>query len=89
MGMTCEGGSYKNISSTGSVSPNPGVLLGFYVNNTSGGTIVLRDGGSSGTAMSGTITPAIGFHRFPAAFATSLHATLANTIDVTFFTVPA
>ena len=47
---------------------------------------MLRDGGASGTVMSGTITPAIGFHRFPANVGTSLHATIAGTaLDVTFF----
>ena len=39
-----------------------------------------------GTAMSGTITPAIGFHRFPANVGTSLYATIAGTaLNVTFF----
>ena len=84
-GIVYEAGTYINITGTGAVSANRGVLLGFYVNNTSGGTLVLRDGGASGTVMSGTITPAIGFHRFPAAFVTSLYATIANTLDVTFF----
>ena len=62
-------------------------LLGFYVNSTTGGTVVLKKGGSSGTAISGTITPAIGFHRFPASCVGGLHATIANTLDVTFFVV--
>ena len=80
-----ENGAAKNITGTGAVSNGPCQLLGFYVNSTTAGTIVLRDGGSSGTVLSGTITPAIGFHRFPATIGVSLHATIANTIDVTFF----
>lgn len=80
-----ESGAYKNITGTGAVSTGPCQLIGFYVNNTTSGTLVLRDGGSGGTVMSGTITPAIGFHRFPANVGTSLHATIANTLDVTFF----
>lgn len=60
-------------------------MLGFYVASTSSGTLVIRDGGASGTAISGTITPAAGWHSFPAAFATNLHVTVANTISVTFF----
>lgn len=49
------------------VSIVAGNLLGFYVNSTSSGTIVIYNGQSaSGTALSGTITPAIGFHRFAA-----------------------
>lgn len=81
-----EVGGYKNITSTGAVSTGPCQLIGFYVNNTSSGTLVLKDGGSSGTVMSGTITPAIGFHRFPANVGSSLHATIAGTaLNVTFF----
>jgi len=81
-----EVGGYKNITLTGAVSTGACQLIGFYVNNTTAGTLVLRDGGASGTVMSGTITPAIGFHRFPANVGTSLHATIAGTaLDVTFF----
>lgn len=81
-----QAGQYKNITGTGVVSAGPGALLGFYVNSTTTGTIVLRDGGASGTVMCGTITPAIGFHPFPGTFgAGGLHATIANTLDVTLF----
>ena len=80
-----EVGAYKNITATGDVTTGPCQLLGFYVNNTSSGTLVLKDGGSGGTVMSGTITPAIGFHRFPSNVGSSLHATIANTLNVTFF----
>ena len=81
-----EVGAYKNITATGDVTTGPCQLLGFYVNSTTSGTLVLRDGGASGTVMSGTITPAIGFHPFPANVGTSLHATIAGTaLDVTFF----
>jgi len=81
-----EVGGYKNITETGAVTTGPCQLIGFYVNSTNGGTLVLRDGGSGGTVMCGTITPAIGFHRFPANVGTSLHATIAGTaLNVTFF----
>ena len=80
-----ENGAAKNITATGAVSTGACQLIGFYVNSTTGGTLVLKDGGSSGTALCGTITPAIGFHRFPATIGSSLHATIANTLDVTFF----
>jgi len=81
-----EVGGYKNITATGAVSTGACQLIGFYVNNTTIGTLVLRDGGASGTVMSGTITPAIGFHRFPANVGTSLYATIAGTaLNVTFF----
>ena len=81
-----EVGGYKNITETGAVSTGPCQLIGVYVNSTNGGTLVLRDGGSGGTVMCGTITPAIGFHRFPANVGSSLHATIAGTaLNVTFF----
>lgn len=90
MSAVTEGGNYKNITATGAVTTVAGTLLGFYVNSTTAGTIVFRDGGASGTVMCGTITPAIGFHRFPAGFgAGGLHATIANTLDLTIFYVPA
>ena len=89
MAAVFEGGSPKNITATGTVYGNRCVLLGFYVNSTNAGTLVLRDGGASGTALSGTITPAIGFHRFPAGIKTDLHATVGGSaLDVTFFVVP-
>jgi len=81
-----EVGGYKNITATGAVSTGACQLIGFYVNNTTIGTLVLRDGGASGTVMSGTITPAIGFHRFPANVGVSLYATIGGSaLDVTFF----
>lgn len=75
------------LTSSGAISACPGALIGFYVGSTSSGTIVLKDGGSGGTAISGTITPAVGYHAFPAEFTSSsgAYATLANTISVTFF----
>jgi len=81
-----EVGGYKNITATGAVSTGPCQLIGFYVNNTTVGTLVLRNGGASGDVMSGTITPAIGFHRFPANVGASLYATIGGSaLDVTFF----
>ena len=81
-----ECGAYKNITETGAVTTGPCQLSGFYVNSTSSGTLVLKDGGSGGTAMAGTITPAVGFHQFPANVGTSLHATIAGSaLNVTFF----
>lgn len=85
MSQTVEGGTPVNLSSSGAVSLAAGTLFGFYVNSTTGGTVVVRNGGSAGTAISGTITPAIGFHRFPAYCPAGCYLTLANTIDVTAF----
>ena len=81
-------GQPVNLTSTNAISSVAGNLVGFYVNSTSSGTIVLKDGGASGTVVSGTITPAIGWHFFPASFSTSAHATIANTLNVTFIFAP-
>lgn len=84
MSQAVEGGTPINISSSGAVSLVAGTLLGFYVNSTTGGTVVVRNGSTaSGTAISGTITPAIGFHRFPAYCPSGCYLTLANTINLT------
>ena len=87
MSQSVESGTPINKTSTGTVSIASGNLLGFYVNNTTGGTLVLRvgaAGAASGTAISGTITPAIGWNAYPAYCPSGLHATIANTLDVTF-----
>lgn len=85
MAQSVESGTPINLTSSGAVSLVAGALLGFYVNSTTTGTIVIRNGGASGTAISGTITPAIGFHRFPAYCTSGCYATIANTLDVTLF----
>lgn len=78
-------GAPKRITATGTVKAVGGRLVGFYVASTTSGTLVLRDGGASGTQISGTITPAVGWHAFPADFVNDLHVTVGGTIDVTFF----
>lgn len=80
------GGKPTNLTATATISAGGGALKGFYVNSTTAGTIVLYDATSATNAISGTITPAIGYHAFPAKFSTGLHAVIANTLDVTFFT---
>lgn len=87
-GSVMQAGNPKNLTASAAIAPTAGYLIGFYVNNTSSGTLILKDGGTGGTAISGTITPAIGFHCFPATFATSPYATIGGTLDVTFFWVP-
>ena len=85
MTTSVECGSPVNLTASGAISLSAGTLLGFYVNSTTAGTIVVRDGGSGGTAISGTITPLIGFHRFPAACVNGCYATIGGTLNVTFF----
>lgn len=81
-------GQPVRLTATGAISTVPGRVIGFYVASTTSGTIVFRDGGGSGVQVSGTITPAAGWHFFPASFASSAHATIANTLDVTFIFIP-
>ena len=88
MAQIQQSGTPINKSATATVSVTSCSLIGFYVNSTSSGTLVLRVGSSgaaTGTAISGTITPAVGFHAYPAYCPDGLHATIANTMDVTFF----
>jgi hypothetical protein len=79
-------GTPKNVTATGVIGPQsrPLSLLGFYVNSTTAGTIVLKNESSSGAVISGTITPAIGWHKYPISCPTGLHATIGGTLDVTF-----
>lgn len=81
-------GQPVNLTASGAIYGSRAKLIGFYVNSTASGTIVFKDGGSSGTAISGTITPAVGWHFFPADFAVSPYATIGATINVTFIFQP-
>lgn len=52
------------LATAGIVSKAPGTLIGFYVNNTSSGTIIIYNGTTAlapSVAITGTITPAIGW----------------------------
>ena len=82
-----QSGTPINLTASGAISLCPGSLLGFFVNSTTAGTIVIKNGGSAGTALCGTITPSIGWNTFPAAItsASGAYATIGGTIDVTFF----
>ena len=87
--MLIQGGSPINLVASGAISLVPGQLLGFYVNSTGGGTLVLRDGGAAGTAITGTITPAIGWNAAPFQFSLSAYATITGTINITFAFQPS
>ena len=80
-----QAGEATNLSASGSISLVPGSLIGYHVNSTAGGTIVIRDGQAAGTALNAAATPSVGFNAFPAACSTGCYATIAGTIDVTFF----
>ena len=83
-----ETGNAVNLTATNDVTTHDCSLLGFYINSTSSGIIQLRQGGSGGTVLGGQITPAIGYHPYPANCGSGLHFTLVSgTINVTFFVV--
>lgn len=75
----------KRLTASGEINGAAGNLKGFYVSSTTAGTIVLRHIGASGTQISGTITPGVGWHYFPALHGAPLYATIGGTLDVTFF----
>jgi len=79
-------GTPITITATGAVGRAGGdkALLGFSVNSTTVGTLVLTPG--AGTAT-GTITPAIGWYAFPMSCPGGLTVTVGGTINVTFFVV--
>lgn len=80
-----KGATPVNLTTTGTVLNAPGQLLGFYVNSTNAGTLVIND---NTTAVSGTITPAIGYHAFPSTYAASIKVTIGGTaLNVTFFVI--
>lgn len=85
MAQVQQAGTPVNLSSSGAISLQAGTMIGYHVNSTTSGTMVIRNGGASGTAVTGTITPVPGFQAFPAYFTNGAYVTLANTIDVTFF----
>jgi hypothetical protein len=78
-------GTPTNLTDDGIVSESGGNLLGFYVNSTNAGTVVIYNGTSAdGTAISGTITPAIGWHEFAAYCPAGCFFEIAGTaLDVT------
>lgn len=88
MAVMNTGGAPVLLTASGAVSLVPGTLIGMYVASTTSGTVVIRDGGSGGTAITGTITPAVGWHPLNLQCSTACYATLANTISVTFVFQP-
>lgn len=85
MAVVTQSGVPINLSASGAVSNIPCQVIGYHVNSTSGGTLVFRDGGSAGTAVSGTITPLAGFTAFPASMSTGCYVTISGTINITVF----
>ena len=88
MAVINTGGAPVLLTASGAVSLVPGTLVGVYVNSTTVGTIVVRDGGSGGTAITGTITPAIGWQQMNFQCSTACYATIGGTLNATFVFQP-
>jgi hypothetical protein len=84
---TTRGGYPVHLTATGQVLAAPGQLVGFYVNSTTAGTLILYDALTATNPITGTITPAIGFNIFPSIHLTGIFATIGGALDVTFFYV--
>ena len=85
-----KGGTPVNVTASTQILAAPGRILGFYVNSTSGGTVRIADYLSAGSGYLGAaITPAIGWHKFPAELSVGGFVTISGTIDVTFFVLSA
>ena len=86
--QSVESGTPINISASAAVGTRAGTLLGFYVNSKAlGATLVLSHGSAAGgTAITGTITPLIGWHEMKIYCPTGVYATIAvDAMDITFF----
>lgn len=78
---------YKTAS--GQLLAGGGVLEGVYINSTTSGTMALYHGTTqvnTGTPMTTTITPAIGYHNFCSMEATAgLYVVIGAILRATFF----
>ena len=89
MTQVATGGAPVLLTSSGIVSNIPGTLIGFYVNSTSSGTVIVKDGVVTGaTAITGTITPAIGWQQCNMQCSTGCYITIGSTINATFIFQP-
>jgi len=89
MSQQASGGSPILLTASGAVSLVPGTLIGVYVNSTTSGTIVVRDGTTSaGTAVTGTITPAVGWQQMNFQLSTGCFVTIGGTLNATFVFQP-
>ena len=77
------------LTASGQILAAPGRIIGFYVNSTTSGTIRFSDALTATTPYLGAaITPAVGYHTYPAALGTGGYATIGGTaLDVTVFVV--
>lgn len=84
MSVSIEAYSFKSVATTAStIVPIPCVLGGVLAASGTSPTIAIKDGGSSGTVVLGTMTLTAGtFVRIPAALSTSLYVEVGGTSPV-------
>jgi len=81
-----QAGTPINLTDDGIVSRVAGNLIGFYVNSTNAGTLVIHNATAATSAVTGTITPVIGFHALPLYLTGGCFAEIGGTaLDVTLF----
>ena len=83
-----QSGTPINLAASAAVGKVAGTLIGFYVNSKNlGATLVLSHGFvTGGAAITGTITPLIGWHAMQVYCPTGVFATIAvDAMDITFF----
>ena len=80
-----EVGTYSNKTATATIKNTDGIMLGFYVNSTSSGTIQFYDSATTTTTtpITGVITPPIGWQILPVAYSNGLYMVITGTINVT------
>jgi hypothetical protein len=77
------------LTTTASILAGPGQMTGFYVNSTTAGTLIIYNSPTSAlNAVSGTITPTVGWNNFPSDLSLGGWVVIGGTINVTFFVIP-
>ncbi len=84
MNLVGEGHLYKNITSTTTVYPGSGIMLGIFVSSCSGSpTIKVSDGAN--TIVDTFIPSAATWYAIPAQYSTSLIVTIGGTVNCCVF----
>jgi len=78
-------GQYKNLTATANIKNISGALAGFYISNTTAGTIQFYDDAGTGTTtpITGLITPSVGWNSLPVGFANGLYAVIGGALNIT------
>jgi hypothetical protein len=80
------GGGYKNMTSSANVAATPAAVLGFFCNSITGSaTVTFYDNAATTTsrAITGAITPGVGWNPLPVNTQAGLYAVISGTINIT------